>query len=224
MDDNEQNREKSPISAFIASHKIIALFAVVLLGLPVLSIFPQMLPYKPIPMAPGEVVLFYGTAGAVVWAICAYILCRNDQIQDRESENRRQEEKEKKQHIPSMCLEIKSEKNGLLEYRLINTGKHLIKHVYIDDHYLTPCIKSEAEFDFALSVRSLPDDDYAKNHINSVVVDDIQCGALNEDGYPRNLYFYVDDVLDRRWRLGFCHSKNGRQSLYFEEEVVDAEA
>lgn len=220
----DESRKRSPVAAFAVSHKLIAFFAVVLLALPVLSILPQMLPYKFIPMTPGEVVSFYGTAGAVIWAICAYVLSRNDQMRDREIEEQRRAEKEGGEHIPRLCLEVKGEKDGLIELCLTNIGSHLVKHVFIEDHYLATCIKSEMESNFALPMRHLSDDNYASGNINFIVVDDIQFDMVREDGYPCFICFYVEDMLDRPWRAEFVHSQNGRQHIYFEKDVVEAES
>lgn len=199
------------ICKYAKEHPAVFLFAVILLFLPVIAAIIQASSFpKFIPMGVGECVGYYGTAGTVIWAICAFVVQKNDHEEELELE-----------YKPSLELVINdSDEIGSLEMRLINAGLHGVRSVQFGKSTIAPYIASEGEVCFKLLAdpekRTLRMD----REVRGGLLQNFAYGMTFCEGlYPSELCMVANDLRGKKWLMPFQFERQGAFKGYIALEA-----
>ena len=202
--------DKLTICKHAKEHPAIFLFAITLLFLPVIAAAIQALPFpKFIPMSVGECVGYYGTAGAVVWAICAFAVQKRD--------HEREVELEYKPSLELMIIE--SDEKSALKMKLVNAGLHGVRSVRLEGNVVSSYIASED----AVLIEVLPDPDNRALRLNRGLKKGLLQNLLSdidfcEEAFPRELSVLVNDLRGERWRTVFRFERQAAFANYMAQE------
>ena len=214
------------VNDFMDKHPAMKLAAIVLMIFPLLVSAAQWLAEGAIiPMSAGDMVQYYGTVGALCWAICAFVL----QSEENKSFRVAEEKRLRLHYIPNFALEA-CLKDGAILFKITNIGVHGVRDLYVEDFFLCPYLASESEIALSVMTRPLKIDDlFSAKEADSVSSNSAEWGVsfsgkIGSDGFPREISLLAVDLLDRPWRQSFKHSQNGNTHIYFAEKPVGAES
>lgn len=199
------------IREFVKVHPVAITLLVALFTLPAVISFVQWKYAGVLPMTAGDMIVFYGTAGSIVWAIGAFVLQKEDEVSREKGRKREREEKLLSEFRPCIALKI----DGMKTYcriELINCGMHGIRDVIIWDRYLTPYIKSEDSIVVFVRVRESKDAMCEPFELQTGIDIDSE---VSEDGYPETVTVSSTDLLGNSWLSIFSHQEWDGQHIYF---------
>lgn len=218
-------RTINAVNGFMDKHPAMRLAAIALMFFPLLiSVIQYCAGGAIIPMGAGDMVQYYGTVGALFWAVCAFAFQR----EENEKSHAEEEARRILRYTPSFALEAQLKDNAIL-FRITNIGVHGVRDLQLEDSFLCPYLASESQIELLAMTRPLgADDPLVGQRVDGVSDGSAEWaisfgGEIRPDGFPQEVSLFAVDLLERPWRQSFMHSQNGCMHVYFAEKPVDAE-
>ncbi len=146
---------------------------------------------------------FLGYAGAVFTGLMSLFVAAIALVQGKraaEAEAERESEKRRNAVRPSLQIWVEPVKESLFELTIKNNGDYAALDLYLFTEPFARVIGGCKEFKRRFSVGNIAQ--------NIFSVDESEC-ALNEDGWPQNLYFAFGDIDNNIWGQTFHYNADG---------------
>lgn len=197
-------RIKRRLGAFVKKNK----FIVMLLIAPFVIYIPYLLPFKIFYFDYNAVLQYYGVALGILAAIMEY----NNKSKEREVERLNDAK-------PNFFIDVRKKNEDIFELIIENHSNRMLTNIYLYDEFLCNVIdtKNSARIEINLTYLKTVDEMEILKKENSGRIININMDdeIIDNDGYPKYVQIYCDDILRNSWECSFNKSNDSAKLHYW---------